>query len=259
MPSIVWREQESLARHTAWRVGGSCDVFVVVHRRKALGGVMRRLREQGLGSSFLGAGTRTVVRDAGVTGAVLRLGLDFAGISVGEDLVEVGAATLCPVVARATGLARLSRMPGSFGAALVCDDHVDWGAFVQEVEVVERNKPRWIPWDDFEAKRDKRWVLGARLVPPQEPELPLRGAFEPSPWFHPLRKRKLDRLITALRLPGTRLRGVAIPPSSPSTFVNQGGGSARDLDLLQRSVVDRAKRERALTLEPRVRWIGRNR
>jgi UDP-N-acetylenolpyruvoylglucosamine reductase len=49
---------------------------------------------------------------------------------------------------------------------------------------------------------------------------------------------------------------VAIPAEAPELMVNLGGGTARDLGLLQRSVLDRIQRERGVTLESRMHFRG---
>ena len=53
-----------------------------------------------------------------------------------------------------------------------------------------------------------------------------------------------------------RLRDVAIPEDAPELLIKLGLGTARDLQLLHRSSLDRVKRTRGVELESRVKWVG---
>jgi len=74
--------------------------------------------------TILGAASNLIIRDNGVEGVVIRLGREFAKISVQEKFITVGAAALCGNVAlqskisALTGLEFLSGIPGSIGGAI---------------------------------------------------------------------------------------------------------------------------------------------
>jgi len=74
--------------------------------------------------NILGAGSNVIVADEGVKGVVIRLGGEFAKISVEGDFIRAGAAALCGNVAtfsKNSGLAGLeffSGIPGSIGGAI---------------------------------------------------------------------------------------------------------------------------------------------
>jgi hypothetical protein len=53
-----------------------------------------------------------------------------------------------------------------------------------------------------------------------------------------------------------RLRRVMIPRAAPEMLVNLGGGTAEDLRLLGRSIMDRVKRVRGVNLREAYRWMG---
>ena len=53
-----------------------------------------------------------------------------------------------------------------------------------------------------------------------------------------------------------RLRKVAVPRAAPDLLVNLGSGTARDLTLLHKSLVDRIHRERGVELRSGLRWAG---
>ena len=98
---ISVRLQAPLARHTPWRTGGPCEAMVWIHSRDRLLDALAELRSTQSAWSVMGAGTRSVVRDGGISGLVLRLGVDFARIRPSSDEPwEVGAAAPMPALAR---------------------------------------------------------------------------------------------------------------------------------------------------------------
>jgi UDP-N-acetylmuramate dehydrogenase len=270
---VVVRYDEPLSRHTALRTGGPCEAFVVVHAPEALAESLALCREQGWGWTLLGAGTRTVVRDGGLAGAVVRLGEGFATLSRDGCCWDAGAALPIAALVAATaaaghaGLEDLSGDPGSLGAALALDDGPDrgWAGVLEAVRYLRRGRMHegTLP----EARVGRRpVVLGARFrLAEGDPEV-IRArirkrlvASRAWSWFEPPRRAKVRAAIRRASLAGVRLRQVLIPVAAPETMVNLGGGTAADLALLERSVLDRVKRQRGIDLKRRVRWAGRHR
>lgn len=265
---LVVLPTESLARHTAWRTGGLCDAFVWVHDPDALNRVISDCREVGWKWRMLGAGTRIVVRDGGITGVVIRLGTGFSKIERSADTWEVGAAVPVPAVvaeARArglTGLEALANVPGSVGASVHLDE--GWDEVVEEVHYLHRGSIRSAPLDEVQGRN--RIVTGCRirLEPGQDKAmdtairraLDARRALPPSSWYHLPKRGKLRDLLGSVELPDVRLRRVAIPAGAPELLVNLGEGTAADLDLLHRSATDRVKKTRGAHLDSRIRWVG---
>ena len=137
---------EPLARHTALRTGGMCEAWVVAHDLAGLATVVADCRRARWRVTMLGAGTRTVVRDGPIPGAVVRLGTGFNHIVVDGASVTVGAGTPVPaLVATAarhghTGLEGHSCTPGSVGASVLLDD--GWDEVVQHVAILRRGRAR---------------------------------------------------------------------------------------------------------------------
>lgn len=261
----------SLARHTAWRTGGLCDVMVWVHRAEALQDVIDQCREVDWKWTLLGAGTRTVVRDGGINGVVIRLGTDFARIEDGGEpgCWEVGAAVPVPaLVARATaegwtGLEGLANVPGSLGASVHLDE--GWEDAIELVHVLHRRKVRSVPLDEVQGRN--RVVVGCRvrLAPGMKPVvakdtakgLDASRTLPPSSWYElPPKRAKLRKVLGSVELPAVRLRRVAIAAEAPEVLVNLGEGTAADLQLLHKSALARVKKTRGIVLDSRIRWLG---
>jgi len=268
----VVRADEPLARHTARRTGGACDAFVVVHDPEALPDTLARIREQGWSVSVLGAGTRTVVRDGGIAGAVVRLGTGFAGLHRDDLHWEVGAAVPVGALVGATvaaghgGLEGLAGTPGSLGAALALDDGPGdrWSAVLEGVRYLYRGRAREGTLEEARKPRQPL-ILGARFRLGLAGRDALRRRVGEAlagsrawSWYAPPRRGDVRAVLRRAELAGVRLREVALPEAAPEAMVNLGGGSAADLALLERSVTDRVARERGVNLKTAVRWAGRH-
>jgi UDP-N-acetylenolpyruvoylglucosamine reductase len=263
--AVTVRENEPLARHLAWRTGGPCEALVTVHDPDQLLATLKRLRDGKV--TVLGCGTRTVVRDGGLAGAVLRLGTGFSRIEPIDGGYRVGAAVpVAALVARSvgdgfTGLQSLASHPGSFGASLALDPGPDgdWTGLVTAVHYVSRGAVRTGP---LEEARRATVIVGADLaLPTGDATASMNAAWKkttPMSWFAPLSRGTIRTQLVKAGLPGVRVRQVAIPEAAPEILVNLGGASARDLHIVERTIVERVERERGIELVPAVRWAGTN-
>ena len=268
---FVARINESLGRHTAWRTGGLCDAFVVVNRREDLARVIHDCRTVDWKWNLLGAGTRTVVRDGGIPGAVIRLGRDFGWMKrVDDERWYVGAGVPMPaLVARMSmegmsGVEDLACVPGSVGASLLLDP----GWNVESVEWLSRNKLIFGP--HAESREGQKPITGVMLRMRKDKPEAVRKRTErvlqscgaagkppaPSSWYESPKKTSIRLIFASVALPMVRLRGAAIPLGAPELLVNLGGGTCADLALLQRSAMERVKATRGIELESRVIWAG---
>lgn len=268
---VAVRLGEPLSRHTARRTGGPCDAFVVVHARDALRDALGVIREAGWEWTLLGAGTRTVGRDAGLAGAVVRLGTGFSGIARDGLRWDVGAAApMGALVATAVaaghgGVEDLAGVPGTFGASLALDPGPGrgWADRVERVTFLHRGRVEEGSLED--ALRPKHpAILGARLLLDLSDADALRvrvrerlAASRAWSWYAPPGRVDVRKVLRKAGVAGVRLRQVALPEAAPESVVNLGGGTSADLALLDRSVKDRVARERGVDLEVAVRFAGR--
>lgn len=260
---VVVRRDEPLSRHTAWRAGGPCDAWIVVHRRDALPEALELCRAENWSWTLLGAGTRSIVRDAGIAGAMIRLGTGFSEMVREDRGLWVGAGTPMPaLIERATGwglrgLEPWSHVPGSLGASMALDG--GWEGIVSRVRYLKRGREVEGHWEDLVGQAGKAVVLEALLDLPQgKPEVS-RSRRRPlaSSWYEPPARGSLRTLLAGAALPDVRLRRVTIPSTAPEMLVNLGEGSARDLELLHRSALERVQREHGVKLSSSIRWLGR--
>ena len=152
------RRHESLSRHTALRTGGSCELWLVAHDLAAVVKAVALARRTGCRLNVLGSGTRTVVRDGTVSGAILRLGSGFQRMTIEGETVSAGAGAPMPVLvqrAAAAGLAGLashSSTPGSVGAALLLDEWEPETVF--SVTILRRGKAVEVAHDEVVGRKN---------------------------------------------------------------------------------------------------------
>ncbi len=121
----IIRQQEPLARHTWFQLGGPAEYFAEPNSIDELAALVRRCREESLPVRLLGGGSNVLVSDEGVKGTVIHLSAPaFNEITVSGQTVSAAAgAKLGHVISAAVrgglaGLETLVGIPGTLGGAL---------------------------------------------------------------------------------------------------------------------------------------------
>jgi UDP-N-acetylmuramate dehydrogenase len=121
---IALRDQP-LAPHTWMKIGGPAQYLVRPRNVDELRDVVRTCHDEQIPVRVLGGGSNVLVRDEGVSGAVLQLvDESFGEISIEGPTVRAGAGALLSrlisesVKAELAGLETLSGIPGTVGGAL---------------------------------------------------------------------------------------------------------------------------------------------
>ena len=106
-------------------MGDLADLLFKPSNKKRLINFVKDLHQQNLDLKILGAGSNTLIRDAGVRGVVIKLGSKFTDIKLLEkDIIEVGAGTLDRKISNfakdnnISGMEFLSCIPGSIGGSI---------------------------------------------------------------------------------------------------------------------------------------------
>jgi len=142
---IALRDQP-LAPHTWMKIGGPAQYLVRPRNVDELREVVRTCHDEQMPVRILGAGSNVLVRDEGVSGAVVQLpGDSFGEISIEGSSVRAGAGALLSrlisesVKAELAGLETLSGIPGTVGGALrgnAGGRAGDIGQFVESITVM---------------------------------------------------------------------------------------------------------------------------
>lgn len=125
-PPVPLTEQESMARHTSWRVGGPARYFAEVKLFEQAQALVRWAAAVGLPLVWVGGGTNLLVRDAGFAGVVARyVAKGWCIVDEGDSaLLHVGAGAPMAGTARRVGrmgwdgLTWAEGVPGTVGGAV---------------------------------------------------------------------------------------------------------------------------------------------
>jgi UDP-N-acetylmuramate dehydrogenase len=127
---------ESMARHTSWRIGGYADYCCVVEDEEQLLGAVRAARSHDLPWIVLGGGNNILVADAGIEGLVILNRLRGIAIEPGVEEVKpqvrCGAGVFFAKVAQYTAQRGLRGMewgiaiPGTIGGGVVNNAGAHW-------------------------------------------------------------------------------------------------------------------------------------
>ena len=119
-------EKVNLSNYSWFNLGGNADFFFKPRDISHLKEFLKEANKKNVNLTVIGAGSNILFRDKGVRGVVIKLGKQFSFIKkIGEDILDVGAATLDRKVANFAmennlkNLEFLSCIPGSIGGAVI--------------------------------------------------------------------------------------------------------------------------------------------
>ncbi len=279
---------ESMAKHTTWRVGGPARYYFQPADVADLSDFLRSLPvgEQIL---WLGLGSNLLVRDGGFAGTVIAVCGRLNEIeTIAGSRLRVGAGTPGALVARHAaraglcGAAFLAGIPGTMGGALA----MNAGAFggetwqrvinVQTIDrqgVIHRRTPLEYKVAYREVKAPKEeWFVGCELqLEPGDAGaerrevqrlLVQRNATQPvgqpsaGSTFRNPPGDHAARLIEAAGLKGFQLGGAKVSEKHANFIVNTGAATAADIEGLIRHVQQTVEQHTGTCLQTEVHIVG---
>jgi UDP-N-acetylmuramate dehydrogenase len=281
-------EQEPLARHTTWRIGGPARYLVLPAGVDDVEKTLEFAKQQGLPWMVLGLGSNVLVRDGGFPGIVLKLGKGLDRLEMKGATAIVGAGLPTPLLARRTaeagfaGVERFIGIPGTVGGGVYMNagcHGAEFAEVVTEVTVMDaagKTKTlarRQISYKYRSSNLGDVVILEAKLGLAEEPPAKLkeiqgrllrwRKAGTPfdqacagSTFKNPGGNKTAGMLIDEVGLKGHRVGGVQISPLHANYFVNTGTATAADvlklIDHVRKTVAKRA----GVELELEVKVVG---
>lgn len=156
--SGILKQDESLAPYTWLKVGGPAQLFFEPRNPDELQGILEFCREEELTVRLFGGGSNLLVRDEGVSGAVIHLaGTGFDEITIEGTTVRAGGGALLShvvsqsVSAGLAGLDTLVGIPGTVGGAVSGNAGGrtgDIGQFISSVDVMTAGGQRFTRTED---------------------------------------------------------------------------------------------------------------
>lgn len=279
---------ESMARHTSWRVGGSADRY---YKPADIDDLALFLSTLSVDEPIIwvGLGSNLLVRDGGIRGTVIvTSGLLNEMDKIDDYSIRAEAGVSCAKVARysvkqsLTGAQFLAGIPGTVGGALA----MNAGAFggetwqiVSRVEVLDRTGTRHIRTpSDYEiayrsvASSREEWFIAATLTMQQSDStdgmkdikalLAKRNASQPTQQSNAgsvFRNPDGDysaRLIEACGLKGHFIGDACVSEKHANFIINNGKAKANDIEELIQYVQNQVQKECGVLLEREVKIIG---
>ncbi len=282
------KKQESMSRHTSWRVGGPADCFYIPADLDDLSNFLSLTQYEGE-LIWLGLGSNLLVRDGGIRGRVIHtVGvLDSLYLISGTD-VYLGAGATCAKAARfcaAQGLVGaefLAGIPGTIGGALAMNagafDGEIWDAVI-EVETINKEGDKFVrAAEEFEISyrsarfQFQEWFLGARLrltrgdaessVRRIKALLAKRNESQPVGYascgsvFRNPEGDYAGRLIESCGLKGHRYGGAMVSEKHANFIINTGRANASEIESLIHFVQKIVFKKRGVSLFTEVKIIG---
>ena len=285
-PELVILEEEPLAAHCSFRIGGPCDAMVLPTDPEEIRTVCALLSQEGEAPLLMGNGTNLLVTDAPVHRIVLRLGDGFARIEgEGTSLTAQSGVLLSQLALAAakrglSGLEFAHGIPGSLGGGV----SMNAGAYGGELKDVitrvlyldedlslrETEDPGFsyrhsrfsdtgcvvlaasvsLHEDEEAAIRERMRSLMERRRASQPLDLPSAGSTfkRPAGGF-------AAALIDQAGLKGCAVGGAMVSPKHAGFVVNRGGAAFEDVSRLMEHIQETVFRTSGIELEPEVKII----
>ena len=133
-------ENESMAKHTTFRVGGNADMYVSVKSVEELSSLIKLARETDTPFTVIGNGSNILVKDKGIRGLVIEIGSGMSAYEIKGNMIYAEAGILLSRLASLalnnslTGMEEISGIPGTLGGGI----YMNAGAYGPEMkDVVE--------------------------------------------------------------------------------------------------------------------------
>lgn len=282
---------ESLKKHTTFRIGGKAKYYVYPRNELGLLRIIELAKEMGLPFKLFGKGSNILAGDNDYEGIVIGLDRYFNDFSFEEDgTCVVQAGTSIILLAQEamkhgfTGLEFASGIPGTLGGAIYMNAGAyksDISSIMKEVYVMEEDGTcEWKSVDtlDFAYRHSifqshPNWIiLGARL------KLELGDQEEIRALMDSRRQRRLEsqplnfpcagsifrnptnqfawQLIEELGLRGKQIGGAKVSEKHANFIVNANEAKAEDVVSLIQLIQKEAKDTYGIDLIPEVEWFN---
>jgi len=162
--AVEIRENECMAHHTTFRIGGEADLFLSVHSEEDLRFLLRCAKKMGVRTLVIGRGSNLLFADAGFRGAVITTA-QMKEIRVSDGILTAGAGAMLSACANAaldaslTGFEFAHGIPGSCGGAVF----MNAGAYDGEIsQVLTKSRYYDCDCDSFGELAEEEHAFGYR-------------------------------------------------------------------------------------------------
>ena len=278
---IKYLKDESLKKHTTFKVGGKADFVVSPSNLSVLSKLIKYLNENGIKYYFLGNGSNVIFNDQGFKGVIIK-SQGFNDCSFEGTKAYFGAGVSMTYAAKLCGEKGLSGIefcygiPGNIGGGIFMNAGAYGGEISQNIVYVkyldENGDPQTICKADcnFSYRHScfmekKQFILGAEfeLTPKPKDEIIsfmediMKRRIEKQPLDKPSAGSSFKRpegyfaaaLIDECGLKGKSIGGASVSEKHAGFIVNNGGATCRDIVRLADLVSDTVYKEKGVRIE----------
>ena len=287
LPNLELRMNESMAKHTSFRIGGGAEVMAFPKTETELAELLKVSALLDCKCAILGAGTNVLAPDEGITGLVICLKDCLDGMEALSDTrirvmagVTMSRAAVFAANLGLSGLEFAHGIPGTIGGGIYMNAGAYGGEISQvcdRVEVMDRQgNSRWLRNAEmgFSYRHsvletaDDLVIAAEFTLTPAEPEaikarmkelIGKRSASQPlnlpsaGSAFKRPKGGYAAALIDQAGLKGFRVGNAGISDKHAGFAVNLGGATANDVKELLQTVSDRVFEQTGIRLEPEIR------
>lgn len=281
--------QESMQKHTTFRIGGPADYLLQPNSAEEVRKAVEVCRQRRIPWFIMGNGSNLLVSDQGYRGVVIQLYRNMSQTTVDGCRIKAQAgASLAALSKKAMeasleGLAFAGGIPGTLGGAVTMNAGAYGGEMKDVLESVTALEPsgqvislqagememgyrdsavkrrRCIVLEaslklrpgDKEAIRENMQDLAQRRVSKQPLEYPSAGSAFKRPEGH-----FAGKLIMDAGLKGCRVGDAQVAEKHCGFVINCGHATAADVAALMKHVQDEVMRQFQVKLEPEVKFLG---
>lgn len=283
------KTQESMAKHTTFRIGGPADYFVTPKTAEQLAAVVRLCREIQMPYYVVGNGSNLLVSDKGYRGVIIAMTESLGECRIDGTTVTAGAGIRNYYLAKRieeaglTGFEFAAGIPGTLGGALVMNAGA-YGSEMRHILVSARVMDRDgnilnLPAEELELGYrhscipEKGYIAleGTFQLAPGNPE-EIRARMgelsgkrrEKQPLEYPSAGSTFKRpvghfagqLIEEAGLRGFTVGGAQVSEKHCGFVINRNHATAADVRQLCREVAGRVKEHSGIDLEMEVKILG---
>lgn len=286
---VTYLKNESMGRHTTFRIGGPCDIYVMPDSIDKLKEAYTAAKKAGFKVYILGRGSNVIFPDEGYKGVVISTEkLNDVTVEGNVLTAQCGASfTQLAVVARDAGLSGLEfayGIPGSVGGAVYmnagayggqvsdcltgsCAFNSDTGkirftdgcdhkfgyrtsVYKNDLSCVILSAEFELTPDDKEAVRSRMDDYMGRRRDKQPLEFPSAGSVFKRPEGY-----FVGQMVEELGLKGYSVGGAQVSEKHAGFIINKGGATAADVALLIEHIKDRVRTGYGVELECEVIFV----
>lgn len=280
---------ESMKKHTSFKIGGNADCMVCVENEREIIDVTNYCKEKRIPYMIMGNGSNMLVGDKGIRGVVIKISSDMSKIKTDGNIIIAQSGVLLSRLANEalknslSGLEFAGGIPGTLGGGVFMNAGAYGGELrdvAERVRYVDENgdictaqrsqldfgyrKSMFsgrecvilsaeiiLEKGNYDEIKAKMTDFAQRRSDKQPLSMPSAGSTfkRPEGYF-------AGKLIEDVGLKGFCIGGAAVSEKHSGFIVNKGGATAKDvLDLIE-YVQKTVKEKFDVNLEPEVRLVG---